>query len=133
MRIIYTRKSFCAQTQINPQMMANANMQANINQPNVPNVISNVPNASTAPNVTGPNMAGNAPNIAVPNVNVPNVTGPNQLPGTGPMNSMNQMNPMMNMHNMGRGQPGNVLFQQGSKLNAFVVFIAKFCTFKFQS
>lgn len=95
-------------------MMANANMQANINQPNVPNVI---PNVSNAPNVsgTGPNMGGAAPNMTVPNVNVPNVTGPAQIPGTGQMNNMNQM---MNMHNMARGQPGNVLFQ-GSKLNRF--------------
>lgn len=109
-------------------MMANANMQANLNQPNVPNVIPNVvPNVSNAPNVggTGPNMGGPAPNITVPNVNVPpNVGGPAQIPGTGQMNNMNQINPMMNMHQMARGQPGNVLFQQGSKLN-------EFCTKKF--
>lgn len=112
------------QAQINPQMMSQANIQANINQPNVPNVIPNVSNASTGPNVGGPAPNITVPNVNVSNVNVPNVSGPTQLPGTGPMNNMNQIN-AMNMHNMGRGQPGNVLFQQGSKLNASIVFPKK--------
>lgn len=114
---MFTRNAFY-QTQINPQMMSNANMQANINQPNVTNVIPNVQNVSNAPNVsgTGPNiLTGTGPNMTVPNVNVPNVSGPTQIPGTGQMTNMNQMNPMINMHQMARGQPGNVLFQ-GSKL-----------------
>lgn len=115
-----------SQTQINPQMMANANMQANINQPNVPNVLPNVQNAPNAPNAPGPgpNMGGNAPNLTVPNVNVANVGGPTQMSGTGQMNNMNQINPMINMHNMARGQPGNVLFQ-GSKLSFASIFLSE--------
>ena len=110
-------------------MMSNTNMQANINQPNVSNAIPNVQNTSNAPNVSaaGQNMAGSGPNtmagsgsnMTASNASVSNVSGPTQLPGTG---QMNQMNPMMNMHNMTRGQPGNVLFNQGgSKLINFEI------------
>lgn len=97
-------------------------MQANINQPNISNVIPNVQNASNAPNQmmsgTGPSMPGAGPNLKVPNVNMPG--GPSQLPGSGQMNNMNQINPMMNMQHMARGQPGNVLFQ-GSKLRVLLL------------
>lgn len=108
-------------------MMSNANMQANLNQPNVSNVIPNVQNVSNAPNVsgTGPIMTGTGPNMSVQNVNVSNVSGPTQIPGTGQMGNMNQMNPMINMHNMARSQPGNVLFQ-GSRFNELIQIAKKF-------
>lgn len=96
-------------------MMSNANMQVNINQPNVTNA-SNAPNQISG---TGPIMPGAGPNMTVPNVNLPT-----QLPGSGQMGNMNQINPMMNMQHMARGQPGNVLFQ-GSKFQRTIVTSSK--------
>lgn len=86
-------------------MMSNQNISANINQPNVSNVVQNVPSAP---------IVSAGPNVSVPNVNVSNVSVSN-ISGQTQMNSMNQINPMINMQHMARNQPANVLYQ-GSKL-----------------